>query len=47
MPGGCYQDERQYFRILTRSTRMKAYHLIFMAQIAGLVGLIAAAVLYW
>jgi len=26
---------------------MRIYHLIFMAQIAGLIGLIAAAVLYW
>jgi len=26
---------------------MRIYHLIFMAQIAGLAGLLGAAILYW
>jgi len=26
---------------------MRIYHLIFMAQVAGLLGLLGAAVLYW
>lgn len=33
--------------ILSRRSRMRLYHVIFMAQIAGIAGLIGAAVFYW